>query len=637
MCGIVAALGRVDAGIVEALRRMNASLAHRGPDDEGFWSGEGVALAQRRLAIIDLSPGGHQPMVDAETGAVLVYNGEVYNFAELRRELEARGDRFESQSDTEVVLKGWRAWGEACVERFRGMFTILLWDPGRRVLFVARDRLGIKPLYYARVGGPGGQGTLLFASELRGLLASGLLAPRLAPRAVAGYVWNGFVNGPEAIVEGARCLRPGHRAVVTPDALAVDEQPYWELPRGGEGETDTRLLAERLAEAVRLRLVSDVPLGVFLSGGVDSSAVAALAVRGATSQVRTFNIGFEEEAYDETRYATAVAAALGTEHTTIPVTRGMFRESLDAALGSIDQPTFDQLNTYLVSRAVREAGLTVALSGLGGDELFGGYRSFRDLPAASRWARALSPVAGPVGGAARALASRVAGPGAVGSQVRWAKLADLLATDGRLVDAYQVSYALYTEDFYERLLEPGVARGSELGLAPERRRELAARIAGVPPLHAVSLLELSSFVSERLLRDSDAASMAVSLELRVPLLDHLVVEALARLDEAVRFQPLGRKGLLRELALERVDASIFERSKAGFVLPIELWVREALRDEVEGTLRDADLCRAAGLRPEAVVALWRGFQAGARGLYWSRVWALYVLLWWCRRYGARIA
>jgi asparagine synthase (glutamine-hydrolysing) len=367
--------------------------------------------------------------------------------------------------------------------------------------------------------------------------------------------------------------------------------------------------------------------------------VAALAVRGATAQVRTFNIGFEEADYDETRYAKAVAAALGTEHTTIPVTRGTFRESLPAALGSIDQPTFDQLNTYLVSRAVRGAGLTVALSGLGGDELFGGYRSFRDLPAASRWARALSPVAGPVGGAARALASRVAGPGEAGPQVRWAKLADLLATDGRLVDAYQVSYALYTEDFYERLLDPAVARaaGSELGLAPERRRELAARVAGVAPLHAVSLLELSSFVGERLLRDSDAASMAVSLELRVPLLDHRVVEALARLDEAVRFRPLGRKRLLRELALEGVDPSIFERSKAGFVLPIELWVREALRDEVESTLHDADLCRSAGLRPDAVAALWRGFRAGARGLYWSRVWALYVLLWWCRSQGARLA
>jgi asparagine synthase (glutamine-hydrolysing) len=641
VCGIAGAVGWVDERIASAVERASERLAHRGPDGCGSFSTAGrgpgqVELAHRRLAIIDLSADASQPMRDPQSGAVIVYNGEVYNYRELRRELEQAGRRFVSRSDTEVVLQAYAHWGDACLERLRGMFAFAIHDPRQRRVLLARDRLGVKPLYTARVERAGTGATLLFASELRALLAMGLLEPRLDPVGLATYLWNGFVIGPATIVRGVQRLEPGTALAIEVDAVRERRWRYWNLPRA---EGDPRLaesLGDELAAAVRMRLVSDVPLGVFLSGGVDSSAVTALAARGSSGALRTFTVCFDERGYDESRHARAVAKRLGTEHHEVRLDEATFRRQLPDALEAIDQPTFDALNTYTVSRAVREAGITVALAGTGGDELFGGYASFVRLPPLRRFSRVTSRAPQPlVRAAAAALARlRLGRPGAVEPQTSWGKLGAALASDGHLLDLYQLSYALFLPEFLRELAGPLAEGEVRSGLPLATAGRLLDRIAGQPDLHAISLLELACFVGERLLPDTDSASMAVSLEVRVPLLDHKVVEAAAATEEKRRFEPLRRKQLLRSLAVAALDPALFDRPKSGFELPIGEWCRRELKGEVGRLLQDRAACQTAGLDPGAVARLWRAFQAGAPGLYWSRLWSLFALLWWCRRQGA---
>jgi asparagine synthase (glutamine-hydrolysing) len=642
MCGIAGAIGTIEGPIVEAVRRMSAAQAHRGPDANGFWesereaSGAGVLLAHRRLAIIDLSDDGIQPMTDRETGNVIVFNGEIYNFRSLREGLERDGACFHSQSDTEVILKAYARWGTDAVSRLRGMFAFALWDAARGVLLLARDRLGIKPLYLSKVVLPGGARAILFASEVRALLKTGLVAREIDPVALSSYVWNGFVIGPGTIVRGVDLLPAATYTIASRAGTRSETQRYWSVPSSSvKGQRED--LGERLTSAVAMHLVSDVPLGIFLSGGIDSSAIAALAVRSGTARVRTFNIGFDEPALDESAHARAVAQALGTEHHELRLTRDVFQEELPQALASLDQPTFDGINTYFVSRAVREAGLTVALAGTGGDELFGGYHSFRDIPWAAGWSRRFSPLPPELLRRAANSATRLATlSSAMPPQTRWGKLGDALASGGDLVDTYQVSYALFSSEFARELLRVHVNGEMHMGLPSEVALELRQLIAGSRPLPAISTLELRCFLGERLLRDTDAASMASSLEVRVPFLDHEVVDAAYALDDSQRFEPLGRKQVLRDVALGDLDQSLFERPKSGFVLPIDRWARDGLREEITTAFGDRDFCEAAGLDAGAVGRLWSAYLRGTPGLYWSRIWAVYVLGWWCREYGLSV-
>ncbi len=634
MCGIAGAVGAIDGRVTEAVGRAHDALQHRGPDAEGRWSdvreGRGAALAHRRLAIIDLSPDGAQPMRDEVSGNVIVFNGEVYNFVELREQLEAHGHRFDTRTDTEVVLKAYAQWGERCVERFNGMFALAVWDAARRDVFVARDRMGIKPLYWAQA-----DGVLWFASEVRALLATGVIGRKLDRAGLASYLWNGFVVGPGTIVEGVKLLPAGAMARVDERGVMGAIERYWAQPTANGASDQTDELAWRLREAVERRLIADVPLGVFLSGGVDSSAVAALAAGVSRDAVATFNISFDEAEFDESPYAQRVADAIGAEHHDIRLTEQAFSGQLDDALASIDQPTFDAINTYFVSRAVREAGLTVALAGTGGDELFGGYTSFRELPGAAKWGRRTAVTPTPLlrGAAAAVTRMKTGRPGEVKPQTRWGKLGDALATRGEMLAMYQVSYGLFTQAFMSDLGEVEFDGAVRYGLPVERADELSAQAAACGELGGISLLEQALFLGERLLRDTDAASMAVALEARVPLLDHTVVETLAELDDATRFEPLGRKQLLRDLALDEVDPSIFDRPKRGFVLPLDVWCRRNLKQAMDDTFANESLCASVGLNAGAVGRLWRSYQAGAPGLYWSRVWALFVLMHWCEAHG----
>ena len=662
MCGIAGAVGNLAPAalrpapnrkaITDCVARISAAQRHRGPDGAGSWATESgeVVFGHRRLAIIDLSEAGAQPMVDAESGCVITFNGEIYNFRELRRELEAHGDQFRSSSDTEVILKAYSRWGLGVVPRLRGIFAMAIWDPRARCVHLIRDHLGIKPLYWTRVQrSPLGGEVVLFASEVRALLASGVVARRLDPVAVASYLSQGFVVGPATIVEGIELLPAAGILTIAAGRRAQDAGNnrytsgcYWRPPSSEVRRTTEDELRHELANTVRMQLVSDAPLGVFLSGGVDSSAVAALASAAEPGAIHTFTIGFEESALDESQYAARVAAAIGSRHTNVTLREQDFLRQLPDALSAIDQPTFDALNTYFVSRAAREAGMTVALAGTGGDELFGGYPSFAELPRMLRVGAWLPwPLDTVIGGAYRA----VAAPywellGRAPPQTRWGKIADLAGAGGDLLRLYQTSYALFTREAQSRLATESVHRAQtaqDFGLPLAVAHAWRDRIEDSEILHEISLLELSSFVGERLLRDTDAASMAVSLEARVPLLDWALCETVAGIDASRRFAPLGKKRLLRDLALERLDPAIFDRPKSGFVLPIGEWAKRRLQPEMQRLLSDASLVGRAGLRPRTVQTLWQSYMAGRPGLYWSRVWSIYALLSWCQTHDVALA
>jgi asparagine synthase (glutamine-hydrolysing) len=642
MCGIVGVVGTFNEELVQSVNTMLATQTHRGPDDSGFFQSStnpGAIFGFRRLAILDLTADGHQPMIDERQGNVVVFNGEIYNFSELRKTLEAEGDQFRSRCDTEVLLKAYARFGVDVVRHIAGMFAFAIFDPRENRVVIARDRLGIKPLYYAEIDRPGGK-AVLFSSELRSILATRLVAPRLDPRSLDTYLWNGFVPGPHTMVEGISLLPPGTTLTIDATSGRRRIERYWSLgPRAPmTPQTAKDALEAELLTTAKQHLVSDVPLGIFLSGGVDSSAVAALAVRSGSSNVKTFHIGFEETGFDESAYARRVANALGTEHAEFQLTQSVFVKQLDAAIASLDQPTFDAINTYFVSRVVREAGFTVALAGTGGDELFGGYESFRTLSKArdaSNRVRSL-PIGSINQTLANTLRSLYARNNRVPPQTRWAKLGKLLATKGDPVAIYQTLYALFTPQFLEEMRINGSLSPDFDGLSTERRAEFESVIAGQTSLSATSTLELGMFIGERLLRDSDAASMAVSLELRVPLLDHRVVEAVQRVPDELRFRPLGKKSLLKSLAMPQLDPTIFDRPKAGFVLPISVWAKDRLADDIASTFSDKRLVESVGLRHETLGRLWRSFTKGSRGMYWSRVWAPYVLLRWCRTHSVSL-
>lgn len=641
MCGIAGIIGRLDDCNRAALQRMNDALLHRGPDASGTWvstpdaRGWGALLAHRRLAILDLSPAGVQPMIDPVTGHVIVYNGEIYNFVDLRRRLIAEGQELQSTGDTAVMLRALGLHGPEAVSWLRGMFVFACWDPAERRLLLARDPLGIKPLYLARSPDPDAGWSIAFASELRALLASGLLGtPRLDPQAVASSVWNGFVVGPGTAVRGVELLWPGCLLECDGAGRELRRQDFWQIPGHAPDPTMTEeALAAILEEGLRLHLASDVPLAILLSGGVDSSVVANLAQRAAQSPVHTFTLAFEEQELNEGPIARQIAAAIGTQHHEVVLTEDSFINNLEAALGSLDQPTFDGLNAYYISRAIRAAGFTVALSGTGGDELFGGYTSYRDLPVLHGWSRRAAGVPRNLQVAAAALATwPLRRPsGAVSPQTRWAKLPEMVRHGDDLLTLYQLAYALFLPGFQQELLQLDFAEPLADGLPGAMRERILAESRDRTPLSAISVMEQRLFLGERLLRDNDVASMAASLEQRVPLVDQVFFESVDRLRDPVRYRPLGRKAMLRRIGLRGLPPTLFERPKSGFVLPFDRWLRSGLKNAMDQVFRDPQAIAPVGLDPAAVGRLWRTFLDGASGVYWSRVWSVYVLIQWCHR------
>lgn len=634
-------VGRISEENRSAVRRMNAAIAHRGPDGHTYWeatpdaNGWGALFGHRRLSILDLSDAASQPMVDPLMGHVLVLNGEIYNYQLLRGELEAAGHRFQSSGDTAVMLRALCVRGRQATRELRGMFAFAFWNTNDRTILLARDPLGIKPLYVVRNPDPHGQWSLAFASEVRALLASGLIsAPRLNPRAAASIVWNGFMVAPQTAVEQIETLMPGELRVLDGRGAEQTREIYWSMPPAGERpQISEEEAAHVLAESVRLHLASDAPLGVFLSGGVDSSVVANLAQKASTSQISTFTLAFDEAELNEGVIARQVAAAIGTEHRELVLTEQHFVERLDAAMDSLDQPSFDGLNSYYMSHAVREAGFKVALVGSGGDELFGGYTSFRDLPALVRWSGVSGWVPKGIKGAIGKTIARLMQPG--GSdfppQTRWAKLPAMLEDSGDLLALYQLAYALFLPEYQQELLGSKSGGALPYGLPASMFEQLRRETAGHSALEGISALEQRIFLGERLLRDTDATSMSASIEIRLPLVDQVLLEQMGRLPNATRYEPLRQKQALRRMGLRGLDPALFDRPKAGFVLPYDRWLRHGLGQKIDGMMRDPVLIRPTGLDPKAVERLWQAFLDGRPGLYWSRVWALYAYIRWCHR------
>jgi len=637
MCGIAGVIGGSQHNKSVIVERMSLAMHHRGPDQRGSWTSpcETIHLAHRRLSILDLSEAGRQPMVDPQTGVALTFNGEIYNFKILRRELESLGYQFKSATDSEVLLKSYLAWGEDFVGRLRGMFAFSIWDPRTRETILIRDKIGIKPLYYCQLT----EG-FVFASEVRALLASEVVERKLDRGSISNYLWQGFVPGPDTIIKGIKSLRPGFRIRLNETGAILENSPYKSLDQMFEpssGADAVSICLGELERSISEHLASDVPLGVFLSGGVDSSVIAAIAQRASDDQINTYNISFEESRYDESKYARRVADLLGTSHTELMLTESMFQNQLGQALDSLDQPTFDAINTYFVSSSVRQSGITVALAGTGGDELFGGYASFKEMPRAKMLSNALRFLPSSAGGAMMNMAApTVFGRiGEVRPQVRWGKIEDLLSSKGDLLSLYQVFYALFSKKFHnELLLEPSDPMG--IGLSVELASSQRALLGASSMLRNVSELEMANFLTGRLLPDTDAASMAVSLEVRVPLLDHQFVESLKLLNDAQRFSPLGSKTFLRSAVAAELPSDLFDRPKAGFELPLQEWCKNQLAPEMAETFQDINLAHSIGLNAETIGRLWRAFSDDAPGLYWSRIWSIYVLMNWCRQHKVAI-
>ncbi len=597
MCGIagIFALGSDRETPPEPLlRAMAQAMLHRGPDDEGTYAAPGVGLSMRRLSIIDLE-GGHQPMASPDGRIVAVLNGEIYNFQALREELERKGHRFRTRSDTEVLVHGYREWGPDLLERLNGMFGLAVYDAQAESLLVARDRLGIKPLYYAEACG-----RLLFASELKALLADPALERRVDPTALDLYLALGYVPSPHAILKGVRKLLPGHRILATRSGLQV--QRWWSLPDECEIEPDPEgpeRVRALLAEAVKLRCIADVPLGAFLSGGIDSSAIVALMRATGQDPVRTFSIGFEDPSYDETDYAREVATRFATEHTEERV--GADSWKLTSRLARhLDEPFADTsiYPTYRISELARRH-VTVVLSGDGGDELFGGYHASRAQQLARRYARVPRTVRRILERGIFAFKPAAQKRGLVNSAQRFVRGMRLPEPLGHM------RWMVYVD-----ALQRAALRGPELlDAAPDALgdlvRTVVARAPQLDPMERAMFVDLHMWLPDDILTKVDRMSMACSLEARTPFLDHRLVELVARMPSAARIRGGRTKIVLRKALRNLLPARVLTRPKEGFSIPMKNWLRNELRPEAEAIFDPAHLGRHGFLQPDAVGRLWR--------------------------------
>ena len=618
MCGIVGifdARGRRDVPRA-TLERMNESQHHRGPDEGGYHVEPGVGLGHRRLSIIDLST-GQQPLYNEDASVVVVFNGEIYNYRELINELAALGHVFRTRSDTEVIVHAWEAWGEACVRRFRGMFALALWDRNRETLFLARDRLGVKPLYYA----PLSDGTVLFGSELKSLLAHGAVERELDPLAIEEYFALGYVPEPRTIFRAARKLSPAHTLSIRRGAPVPAPVEYWDVRFTLDNPIDGRdaqvELVERLRESVRLRMISEVPLGAFLSGGVDSSAVVATMARLSGEPVNTCSIAFDDPAFDESRYAAAVAERYGTRHHVERVASDDFA-LVDMLARLYDEPYADSsaLPTYRVCELARRR-VTVALSGDGGDESFAGYRRYRLHVAEQRMRDALPlAVRRPVFG----LLGRVYPKADWAPRVLRAK-STFQALARECVEAYFHGVSILRDEMRSQLFSNALKARLGGYNAVEVFRCHAARADTDDRLALVQYLDLHTYLVGDINTKVDRASMAHSLEVREPLMDHPLVEWLATLPSALKVRGSEGKHLLKAALELQLPHDVLYRPKMGFAVPLARWFRGPLRERVRGSLLGERLVGTGLFNLRYLRELVEGHESGLRD-YSAPIWAL---------------
>lgn len=650
MCGICGVAFSTRGEIAHSrVRAMTSAMTHRGPDGESFLFEQerapGLALGMRRLSIIDL-PGGHQPIWNETRDVAVIFNGELYNYRRLREALILCGHRFTTQSDTEILVHAWEEWGEDCLHELRGMFAFALLDLRHRhatvpVLFIARDPFGIKPLYYTQT--PDG---FAFASEVRALLAAELCSKVISQDALTAYLLFGSVSEPVTMLEGVFSLPPGHRMMLyIPERRRIPRARPWYDPARTPAARDQKrprdfdaaalALRPLLQDAVEAHLIADVPVGLFLSSGLDSSAIAMLAGR-AQSGIRSFTLTFPGTLFDEAALARVVADRCGSHHTEVPLDDAAILSRIDEALSALDQPTMDGINTYFVSWAARQVDLKVALSGLGGDELFGGYSTFSDVPRLHKLAQLgkLLPAA-----IRQAIAPLLqAAFTARGSSDAARKAASAWNNPATLPHLYFFARALFPpgprlESLVNPRFRPSSIGADGVTLDPTWLGWLqrASDEAGVlQPIAGISWLEMRTYMVSTLLRDTDSVSMSRSLEVRVPLLDTPLVEFVNALPDAARQRPGSQKALLVESLRDILPPEILAQRKRTFTLPWEQWLRGPLCPRLEASFASLAPALAPHLHSDGVHAVWNEFLAGKTS--WSRPWALYVLNEWCHRH-----
>lgn len=621
MCGIngIYNINKVDAPS-ELIRKMNLSSKHRGPDYTGVYEDEDVVLGHNRLAIIDLDEASNQPMLSEDGDLILVFNGEIYNFKELRKVLEKR-HTFKTDGDTEVVLAAYKRWGAACLNHFNGMFGLAIWDKNKKELFVARDRLGIKPVYYFD-----NLEQFAFSSEVRSLLELPFVDKKVNEDALVDYLRYGTVHAPRTIINGVQMLMPGHYILLNEDRIKTHQ--YWNVNLHYSSESFNQSYDEVKSrvkdlffESVEQRLMADVPFGAFLSGGIDSSAVVGAMSQISSNKVSTFSITFAEEEFSEAKYARMIAEKFDTNHHEIKLSPNDFLKDLPEAISSMDHPSMDGPNSYVVSKATKEAGVTMALSGLGGDELFAGYDIFKRAYSLldKKWLMSFPLLIRK--GLGTGL--KIIKPGVSSDKIKktitskYLELPYYYPINREILDDNKLHGLLSFHDYPENAVHEILQHSIGVGTAG----------ASVPFLSRVSFAEINTYMQNVLLRDTDQMSMAHALEVRVPFLDHKLVEYVYGVRDDFKYPSQPKKMLVEALG-DLLPSEVVNRPKMGFTFPWEIWLKEDLKAYcVEGLdyLKGLDLFNDRGIDD-----IWVGFLNGKKTITWSRVWTFVVLGHWLK-------
>jgi len=611
---------------------MNNALAHRGPDDAGTFMYNNLTLGHRRLSIIDLSSAGNQPMSYDKDRYTIVYNGEIYNFRDIRKEL-CEADRalsFQTGSDTEVILAAYAIWGSHCLQKFNGMFAFAIFDKLNNKVFMARDRLGIKPFYYFK-----NESAFVFSSEMRALLKSDLVPGKLDAQSLVDYLRYQTVHAPDTILKGVKMLLPGHYAELNTQSLNFNVYCYWEITSKGKESNSGINYSETCGQvktlfmnSVKRRLVADVPFGAFLSGGIDSSVIVGAMTKIASGSVKTFSITFHEKQYNEEQYSKLIAEKFQTDHHNIKLSVHDFKREIPEALKAMDHPSGDGPNTYVVSKYTKQAGITMALSGLGGDELFAGYDIFRqaDVLLKNQVLKYTPFFLKNIASILLMNTKPTVAKDKVALVLRQYKLSleNIYPVSRQVLLDNQISKMIIQDSFSENQ-DP--LSGSKVLLPENQVHRIAQKIlSGMllnhKTLSAVSMLEISTYMQNVLLRDTDQMSMANALEVRVPFLDHELVEfVLSQKDE--KKYPFTPKKLLVDSLAGLLPEEVVNRKKMGFSFPWQQWLRTDLKQFCEERIHS--LARRPIFHENEVLQLWKRFLDNDRRITWSRIWHLVVL------------
>lgn len=629
MCGIsgIVSSNNNNSLYESSIHKMTSAISHRGPDAEGIWKDENCFLGHRRLSIIDLSESGNQPFISHDARYVLIYNGELYNYRELKLFLQQaeQGTKnlpyfFKTDTDTEVILASYLRWGKDCVQKFNGMFAFAIWDKVDKKLFIARDRMGIKPLYYHF-----NNQTLLFSSEIRAILKSDLIPKELNKNSVAEYIQYSTVHAPNTIVKDVNMLMPGCFLEFDINSSDLKIQQYWNINDYSKSKNDlsyTEICSNvntLLTSSIERRLVADVPFGAFLSGGIDSSAVVGLMSKVSSEKIRTFNVSFDESEFSESVYAKQIAKKFNTEHHEIKLTPNDFLKQLPEALSAIDHPSGDGPNSYIVSKATKNVGISMALSGLGGDELFAGYDIFKRYYELEnkKWLN-IVPAKSLIGKVIAAKKKSVQGD-------KTSEILSLSTING--FNAYPINRKLFNQKDFNNLLKEKYNSDNFIKNIIKKSETDKQHI-----LSRVSLFEIQTYMQNILLRDADQMSMAVALEVRVPFLDYKLVEFALSVPDKHKY-PTSPKKLLTDSLKDLLPPEIMNRTKMGFVLPWKNWLKNDLKEFCEINIKE--FSERGFVNKDSVLIIWQRFLNNDPKISWSRVWHLIVLNNWIKENGIK--